>query len=60
MKGVVYMSDKGKKILETFEKTIPRMSEMEKEKLLYFAEGMAFKINQKLEQNATEDIKVDR
>ena len=36
------MSDKEKQILETFEKVIPELSEMEKEKLLSFGEGMAF------------------
>lgn len=36
------MSEKEKKILETFEKVIPDLSEMEKEKLLSFGEGMAF------------------
>lgn len=35
------MSEKGKKILEAFEKAIPNMSEMEKEKLLAFGEGLA-------------------
>lgn len=36
------MSEKEKQILETFEKVIPDLSEMEKEKLLSFGEGMAF------------------
>lgn len=36
------MSEKEKKILETFGKVIPDLSEMEKEKLLSFGEGMAF------------------
>lgn len=36
------MSEKEKKILETFEKVLPEMSEIEKEKLLSFGEGMAF------------------
>lgn len=36
------MSEKERKILETFEKMIPNMSDMEKEKLLSFGEGMAF------------------
>ena len=35
------MSEKEKKILETFGKVIPDLSEMEKEKLP-FGEGMAF------------------
>ena len=36
------LSEKEKKILETFGKVIPDLSEMEKEKLLSFGEGMAF------------------
>ena len=36
------MSEKEKKILETFEKVLPELSEMEREKLLSFGEGMAF------------------
>lgn len=36
------MSEKEKKILETFGKVIPDLSDMEKEKLLSFGEGMAF------------------
>lgn len=41
-KGSGCMSEKEKKILETFGKVIPDLSEMEKEKLLSFGEGMAF------------------
>lgn len=41
------MSEKEQKILETFGKVIPEMSEMEKEKLLAFGEGMAFAKDQK-------------
>ena len=36
------MTDKEKKILEVFGQIIPKMSELEKEKLLAFGEGMAF------------------
>lgn len=36
------MSEKEQQILETFEKVIPKLSEMEKEKLLSFGEGMVF------------------
>lgn len=36
------MSETEKKILDTFGKVIPRLSEMEREKLLSFGEGMAF------------------
>lgn len=38
----INMSDKEKQILETFEKVLPELSEMEREKLLSFGEGMAF------------------
>lgn len=37
------MSENEKKILETFEKVLPDMSELEREKLLSFGEGIAFK-----------------
>lgn len=40
------MSIKEKKIIKTFIKYIPTLSEMEKERFLCFVEGMAFKINQ--------------
>lgn len=40
------MSESEKKILETFEKVIPNLTEVEKEKLLSFGEGMAFKTEQ--------------
>lgn len=40
------MSEKEKKILETFGKVIPDLSEMEKERLLAFGEGIAFKSEQ--------------
>ena len=46
------MSEKEKKILETFGKVITDLSEMEKEKLLSFGEGMAFmKDRQKKEES---------
>lgn len=36
------MSEKEKQILEHFGEILPKLSEMEKEKLLSFGEGMAF------------------
>ena len=36
------MSEKEQKILDTFRKTLPELSDLEKEKLLSFGEGMAF------------------
>lgn len=35
------LTEKEKKILETFEKVLPDMTEREKEKLLWIGEGMA-------------------
>ena len=37
------MSEKDKKIMDTFARVIPNLSDLEKEKLLAFGEGMAFK-----------------
>lgn len=45
------MSEKEKKILETFGKVLPNMSDMEKEKLLSFGEGMAFMKNRQKEDS---------
>lgn len=36
------MSEKEKQILEHFGEILPKLNEMEKEKLLSFGEGMAF------------------
>jgi hypothetical protein len=48
------MSEKEKAILTTFEKVIPKMSDIEKERLLAFGEGMAFKTElQEKEKNAS-------
>lgn len=43
------MSEKEKQILDTFEKVLPDLTELEKEKLLSFGEGMAFKTQQNRE-----------
>ena len=40
------MTEKEQKILETFADIIPKLSEMDKERLLMFGEGMRFKIEQ--------------
>lgn len=45
------MSEKEKKILETFGKVIPDMSELEREKLLSFGEGIAFKTAEQKKKN---------
>ena len=39
----MYDKNKEEKIIETFRKAIPSLSALEKEKLLSFAEGIAFK-----------------
>lgn len=41
------MSEKETKILDTFGEAIPKLSELEKEKLLAFGEGMAFMVERK-------------
>lgn len=47
------MSEKEQKILETFEKVLPDMTELEREKLLSFGEGIAFKTaEQKMREQA--------
>jgi hypothetical protein len=43
------MSEKQREIMETFEKVVPKLNEMECEKLLSFGEGMAF-MKQKQEE----------
>ena len=40
----MYDESKEEKIIETFRKAIPFLSTLEKEKLLSFGEGIAFKI----------------
>lgn len=35
------MSEKDKQIMETFERVVPNLSEVDKEKLLAFGEGVA-------------------
>lgn len=42
-----FMSEKETKILDIFGKAIPKLSELEKEKLLAFGEGMAFMVERK-------------
>lgn len=40
------MNEKEKQILRTIERTIPAMSDLEKEKFLSFSEGVAFMVEQ--------------
>lgn len=41
-----------KKILETFAKVIPKLNEREKERLLWFGEGMAIKTEKEEKKTA--------
>ena len=38
------LTEKEEKILESFAEIIPRLSELDKERLLMFGEGMKFKV----------------
>lgn len=40
------MSDKEKQIMDVFSQIVPKLSELDKEKLLAFGEGLAFKVKQ--------------
>lgn len=44
MKGDDYMEEQEKKILDTFAKILPTLTEQQREKLLWFGEGLAFKV----------------
>lgn len=44
------MSETEEKILSNLKKTIPKLSQREKDKLLAFSEGMAFVKNKEVEQ----------
>ena len=51
------MSEKEKQILDTFEKVLPDMTELEREKLLSFGEGIAFKTaEQKRKERENEEV----
>ena len=43
------MTVSAKKILETFEKIVPNLSEMDQERLLSFGEGLAFKVDRDMD-----------
>ena len=40
------MTEKEQQILDTFAEIIPRLSELDKERLLMFGEGMKFKVEE--------------
>lgn len=50
-KGVDKMSDKEREILDVFKKLVPVLTDFEKEKLLAFGEGMAFKAAQQQKED---------
>lgn len=52
------MSEKEKKILDTFAEVIPKMTEIEKESLLSFGEGIAFK-SREIEREKQKEQKGD-
>lgn len=53
------MSEKEKKILKTFEQVLPDMSELEREKLLSFGEGIAFKTAEQKRKDEKNEPKGD-
>lgn len=48
------MSEKAEKIMETFEKMLPKLTEAEQDRLAAFSEGMAF-MKDKQEQEKEEE-----
>lgn len=44
------MTEKQKKILETFNRLLPNLNTLEQEKLLSFGEGLAFAVSQQPQQ----------
>lgn len=46
------MSEKEKKILETFKEAFPKLTERQKENLIWFGEGLAFKKEEQDKQTA--------
>lgn len=49
------LSETGQKVIETFGKVLPHMNELEKERLLAFGEGIAFKVEQQKGENGAAD-----
>lgn len=47
------MGEKEKKILGTFKRVVPYLSDIDKEKLLAFGEGLGFAVNAPAEVNGT-------
>jgi hypothetical protein len=53
------MSEKEKLIMENFKKTIPKLSDLEQEKLLSFGEGMAYMVDQREQRETGKAKKTD-
>lgn len=51
------MSIKNNETLEAFGELIPKLSEREQERLLAYAEGMAFMVNRRETAEQTEEVK---
>lgn len=50
------MSDKEKRILQTFARIIPKMTDMQQERLLAFGEGMEFKTQLEEKEKAQREL----
>ena len=48
------MSDREKKILDNLAETLPRLSDLERERLLGFGEGLSYIANQRTEKEKLE------
>ena len=48
------MSEKQREILETFEKVVPKLNELECEKLLSFGEGISFMKDRQMQETKKE------
>lgn len=49
------MTNKEKRILETFKKAIPTLSDLDKERLLSFGEGLGFKTREQPAQETPKE-----
>ncbi len=54
------LNQKDLRIINVFAQTIPKMSEMDKEKLLSFGEGMAFMVDLKAAQESEKAAKENK
>lgn len=47
------MSEIDERVMDTFDKALPELSQLEKERLLAFGEGMAFKAKQQNQSSSS-------